>query len=82
MTYAYNATRGNIPLMILVHLTYNLSGRFVSIDPYYHVAYGILFLIAALLLSRLRPAPPIVEPIPGWSHDTHDPAQAPGNLPL
>lgn len=68
MTYAYNATRGNIPLMIVIHWTYNLTGVFVSYaHGYPFVANGILFLIAALLLSRVRPATPVTDPIPGWS---------------
>ncbi len=81
MTYAYNATRGNIPLMIVIHWTYNLTGFFVSMDGYFFAANGILFLIAALLLSRLRPATPVVEPIPGWSQSTHDSPQTVVNAP-
>jgi hypothetical protein len=71
MTSAYNVTRGNIPLMIVIHWAYNLVGVFVSLtDGYFFVANGSLFLLAGLLLSWLRPATPVVEPIPGWSQST------------
>ncbi|MBI5878295.1 MAG: CPBP family intramembrane metalloprotease [Chloroflexi bacterium] len=69
MTSAYNATRGNLPLMIVIHWAYNLTGVFVSMDVFYFAAYGALFLAATLLMSRLRPATPMREPIPGWSRN-------------
>lgn len=72
MTYAYNATRGNIPLMILIHWAYNLTGVLVSMNTQYFAAFSFLFLIGSLLLSRLRPATPMVEPIPGWCNNEHD----------
>lgn len=72
MTYAYNATRGNIPLMILIHWAYNLTGVLVPMNTHYFEAFSFLFLIGSLLLSRLRPATPMVEPIPGWSKNVHD----------
>ncbi len=81
MAYAYNATRGNIPLMIVIHWTYNLAGVLVPMDSYYFAAYGVLFLIAALLLSRLRPATPVVEPIPGWPQSTHVSPQTVAHAP-
>ena len=64
MTYAYNATRGNIPLMILIHWAYNLTGVLVPMNTQYFAAFSFLFLIGSLLLSRQRPATPMVEPIP------------------
>ena len=72
MTYAYNATRGNIPLMIVIHWAYNLTGVLVPMNTQYFAAFSFLFLIGSLLLSRLRPAIPMIEPIPGWSQNEHD----------
>ncbi len=79
MTYAYNATRGNIPLMILIHWAYNLTGVLVPMDAYYFAAFSFLFLIGSLLLSRLRPATLMVEPIPEWSQGAHDSPQTAAN---
>ncbi len=72
MTYAYNATRGNIPLMVLIHWAYNLTGILVSMDVYYFAAFSSLFLIGSLLLSQLQPATPLIGPIPGWSQNAYD----------
>lgn len=77
MTYAYNATRGNLPLMIVIHWAINLAGVFVSLaNGAFFVATGFLFLITTLLLSCLRPARPMVDPIPGWSEYIHNSPQA------
>jgi len=72
MTYAYNATRGNLPLMILIHLAYNLTGALVPMNMQYFALFSCLFLVGSLLLSRLRPATPMVEPIPELPKNEHD----------
>ena len=72
MTYAYNATRGNIPLMIVIHWAYNLTGVLVPMDVYYFAAFSSLFLIGSLLLSQLQPSTPLIGPIPGWSQNAYD----------
>ena len=71
MTYAYNATRGNLPLMILIHWAYNLTGILVPMNVYYFSAFSFLFSIGSLLISRLQPSAS-VEPIQGWSQNEHD----------
>jgi len=85
MTYAYNATRGNIPLMIVIHWAYNLTGVLVPMDVHYFAAFSFLFLTGSVLLSRLRPAASMVEPIPGWPQSTYDSLQtvaiSPGSSP-
>lgn len=70
ITYAYNTTRGNLPLMILIHWAINLPYFLVARDGYFFVAFSILFLVAAFLLSRWWRATPITEPLPGWSQST------------
>ncbi|MFN8486223.1 MAG: type II CAAX endopeptidase family protein [Caldilineaceae bacterium] len=52
MTAAYNASGGNLPLMILIHWAYNLTGFFVNMDGYYFVANAIGFALAAVLIAR------------------------------
>lgn len=81
MTYAYNATRGNVPLMIVIHWAINMPYLLVSADGYFFVTYAVLFLLVALLLSRLWPAPPVIEPIPGWSQSAGDSPPAVASTP-
>jgi len=72
MTYAYNATHGNTPLMIVIHWAINMPYFLVSADGYFFVAYAILLLGGALFISRLLPAAPVTDPIPGWSQSAYN----------
>jgi len=51
MTSIYNATQGNIPLMIVIHWAYNLIGVLVPMDGYFFVANSILLLAAAFVIN-------------------------------
>lgn len=66
MTHVYNATNGNILLMIVIHWAVNMPFFLVNEDGSFFVAFAMFFLIAAFLVSRLWPAIPITEPIPEW----------------
>jgi uncharacterized protein len=51
MTSVYNVSLNNIPLMIVIHWAYNLTGVLVPMDGYFFAANTILFSAAALALN-------------------------------
>ena len=64
MTAVFNASRGALPLMIVIHWAYNLSGVLVALDGWYFVTNATAFAAAAVISWWLRPGPPVVDPIP------------------
>jgi len=69
MMAVYNATNGNVPLVIVIHWLNNVSGsmNLYKVNDKTMIAMFLFYCVAAIVIKRVAPVKvPFKDPVPGW----------------